>query len=1157
MISRNDRSSEKLQKFTYNININLKKIAKLWSNFQKKNIQNTKMVITYEKFMKQVLNDSSFKYIGKFDFSELEEIKKNPILTEFISFLKEGNNYVLASGSSENLGQLLSANSGSAKLLGYLKEDLLKHNLHDVIPDIMKAAHYQMLVHSIQNEKKRIVREFKRSSSLGCHANGYVIPFHFSAAVLLGYNEIYFVAFLRANYSEVSRKMSCHILLDTKYQIQNISSEFISVFGINNNNFKSKKGAFDICLLIKEMEKIKKNPELAKDYRYSTVLYNKKRIVINNTDKLVEALNKNSEKNKKVRLGEHEKHYINKKTNVLDQQKRQRLHYKEFFFSIDNVNLGSNLVGYHVILEPIKDEEYSEVPKLSYNSKYCHYSVTKGKFFDPNSTAQNDIIELEDGEKTSKTKDRKKLSNTVEGFLKYHGIKDYSHKVSLKIADLSIKISKLEILKPKIVESLYAWDFYYNNLDKFDQVDNQESDIISQDSFQASSETESFLNFKGIDGWEIVTKKIHQNRLPYQISFVSYFSVTFLIIQITLAILYYLKISSKYNLIHDIAYLKNLTTVQARYINDFMEDVNFVFEYNNYLLGYPHELEKETIISQFKTANESIYNTIDYLLETSNLMRLDKTILDDSFLINSNYTYYLSVEANNAISLSLNYADYVTHLINKITTNALIFQEDSYTRNNTEFVLLFINTMNIFQTSTFTILDRITTVLDGKFINIEDSFKLYLYISSCFIIFAIIIYFWVIEIEIILLKYLDLFFSIPPKISWKYYINCEGLYASLVNIKNNDNVLENNLRDENNSSNSESNNINNNINNEAEIQSRRKIEQTINSKRSQEERSLKASQSYLYIKIVVFLYLVISVSLYIYNYLIFKLYNNEITSLNKSSKIFFDLNTQMFCLKVNLYEKIYFTNRNILGLSNDAALTKLYQSGYTSIKDINKIVVNNRVEGRTSLDQVYHEFNYYGLCHSTGYSVESDYSTEFLKLQEADNICKRIPQNYTGFVNLYMFTTKEYITRYVEFSEYISLSQGDTASKTVSDSSLRYLDTVSSEYFYFSLDSKVAHKINLIYELVSESIFIAFKSTISKILKNINTEKVNLIISTVIYCILIIIFFIVGYLMFFRNSIENILFNKSMILLLDSEDAKTIKPIMTFLTEEINMTNSN
>lgn len=95
-ISRDERKITKLEELIYNININLESISLVWKELQKLKLNDTKLLLVYEKFLKNALNDENGgEELRNYQNQNEEMQNKDSILGEYTQYLQDGSAYII------------------------------------------------------------------------------------------------------------------------------------------------------------------------------------------------------------------------------------------------------------------------------------------------------------------------------------------------------------------------------------------------------------------------------------------------------------------------------------------------------------------------------------------------------------------------------------------------------------------------------------------------------------------------------------------------------------------------------------------------------------------------------------------------------------------------------------------------------------------------------------------------------------------------------------------------------------------------------------------------------------------------------------------------------------------------------------------------------
>lgn len=99
LVSRDEKKVQKLEELIYNINVSLERIASEWKKIQKLKGNDNKLLLMYEKFLKNALNDYNSGEVINNKLSENEGThNKDSILGEYHQYMADGTAYILANG---------------------------------------------------------------------------------------------------------------------------------------------------------------------------------------------------------------------------------------------------------------------------------------------------------------------------------------------------------------------------------------------------------------------------------------------------------------------------------------------------------------------------------------------------------------------------------------------------------------------------------------------------------------------------------------------------------------------------------------------------------------------------------------------------------------------------------------------------------------------------------------------------------------------------------------------------------------------------------------------------------------------------------------------------------------------------------------------------
>ena len=465
----------------------------------------------------------------------------------------------------------------------------------------------------------------------------------------------------------------------------------------------------------------------------------------------------------------------------------------------------------------------------------------------------------------------------------------------------------------------------------------------------------------------------------------------------------------------------------------------------------------------------------------------------------------------------MNFLEIVSHIVNKVLQIAYDYTNlypltQARILTSTYYVNLFDNIMNKFVVYSNTIVNNLINLETSHSNNINDFLFLIMLISLIYIIPNILFVYLSNFIIKHSLCYLDLFFTIPQKISWKYYTNCENF---LFLMQMNDSNIANNIDNS-------STNSNSNEEIEIDVQTKKKVEQVIlsNNKRSSEDKTLKASYSIASLIGIGLVGFITSMSLFLFNYFSNKTMKSEFSNKFIITKVYGDLIDDINNLDIISNEYFLQENKQILQNSNNKDnLINTYKNIKTSIEIRNEAMFEQRINNKNNTFQ-----NLFNLLNSDVGVCNRDF-----KLINT-TLCDEIPNEYKTLTNLILFYSESIISLYSsylpsEFSSRMFINQ-------------KYIKIM-----------KIKKGLLVILRQL-------FNTSIENINELVTDFRTSLMISLILYSFLVLFYFLFCFIFIVRESISTILNSKCTLLLLDSEDLKSTKSILVFLNNEVNISNT-
>ena len=342
----------------------------------------------YNKFLKYVLNDEGTNEDNQKD----EEIRLDNVMSDFQEYVADGSAYLYCSGTLDDLGRIVFYNSSICKLFGYTFEQFSLLNIHDLMPEIYREQHTKKVIGIIEHNKSNSVHDFKKIMSLGLNRTGYIFPCSNKVSIIKNMNNsVYLIAFIRNKHAENIKGYPVRLITDLNFYLKNVSTEAISLFGINNNNFfikdknPSNNEYINLISMIKELKALREDSSLIDEF---STQFNKKRVKV---EDMVKFLRQSSEKNKSINIGDREESIVMNKTLDSFFEDNCEKRYKEYYIEINIIRINEKALGYDIDLEPVREEtRYYPNLEIKMIADYQFFDPVKKSFYNKNDCSKEE-----------------------------------------------------------------------------------------------------------------------------------------------------------------------------------------------------------------------------------------------------------------------------------------------------------------------------------------------------------------------------------------------------------------------------------------------------------------------------------------------------------------------------------------------------------------------------------------------------------------------------------------------------------------------------------------------------------------------------------------------------------------------------------------------
>ena len=1175
-LSKKNKELNTLAKCIININKLIIELKETYLEYIKTKYNDTKTLLIMEHFLRNVLNDDkgSDDIIAKLSFQHSENYSNSEseiLLNEYENYFKDGSGYLLISGDKKNLGKIISYNPSFAKMFHYNNEELKGKDFTILIPQIFRNT-YEKQIHlklkNTNNEDKKKNYNYNfllKRSGVGLNKAGYIFPVNFTAKIIYSLDDnINYLSIFRKPPSDNFKVYPIYFLTDLSFFVKNISSSAIPIFGINSNNISSKNETLNLSLFINEISLLKEDKIYFKEFTETNTLEPKKQIIISDEEikKLKIFLDKIAENNKSVKIVE--KNLItNANTNYetiftanpLEFEHDSVTEYnnviriKKFYISINEVVLFSSLLAYLLKLEPIRSKNFLIDTKniITYEENIVIFNpktfkfMNQEKFLEENVTLtpnlkKGTIISDIDGlniltprvkKKNKKRKSKEELTslsmnhtNLIQYLYKKKNIKNYADIQKVKTIFKIQGHQEKEVLPPKDtqlddviknINNIFKKNF---NEDDIEFIKNLDDDENEQNIDQQMEERalNNLLNFKGVEGWFINYQKISKTKYSTEILIFAVIIIILSIGKIVLMLIRFLKNIDLIKIIKTSQKLKILTLEQIFY---FLQCVHYCEIINEFHLDLNN-------INQYNYVNNSISILIDSINNITSRIKLIIGIEHYIPYFEKNLDYTLNNDKNSfSPSLQLTLLGIIMNLTNRLYS--IIGDTSDFSFNC---YLFLTNTLNIYITSAFQVSDQINYILEKKINKIKQDNYLFIFIGFILIFdFAInIIYEFIVSSKKNYL--LNLYFNIPERIIWKYQTNCEEFLSLFYkddfdNSKINKKPPEENLENYQNNHNFTSTSVilTDNKNSKDSKQQNQKI-----------TKNKELNRNTFIVKILIFhiFVLIFGYSYYALSYLI--IFYKEKFLLDSNFLITNNcyLAYEMDLYLISQYQLFQNSTIYILNIKNDK-----FQEEY-SLTLLNKYNIfldfwyrhGTKLFGKGKFDTKNY-FKNNSISKYDIYEIMSKGACDILN--EYDEICEIIPFNSRGYLDCGIYLIDNMTNYYIEY-------QINNITKNFSNND--YYNMVMINVIYFSsLTRGIIHQLNIV------------------INDNLNNMKNKYILLFVLYLIIILGKTVVYFGIVQKNSLFELIYIKTTLLLINPNDIKENRIIMDFLHKEMLLTN--
>ena len=286
----------KIEENGFKVLNNINQIFYLWKKI-KKLIQNPKEAkILYGKFIIDIMSD---EILGQELIDESKKITLNYHNHSYQLFKNDINNISIdgspviiakASQNYENL-RIVQITNSILRVFGYVKNDLLNHDINILLPKIFRKTHSEIVKNYIYSNLDFKKIKSRKINSFALHRMGYIFPVRIQFILLptLIHNFLYAAKF--KNESEREYNYQGYAIINQRLDFINISSQCLKLFNFSSNVFyhiknpkKVKSERINLKNCIQELSPQIISSLLGKSSRQLTQRYNneKNNITINN-----------------------------------------------------------------------------------------------------------------------------------------------------------------------------------------------------------------------------------------------------------------------------------------------------------------------------------------------------------------------------------------------------------------------------------------------------------------------------------------------------------------------------------------------------------------------------------------------------------------------------------------------------------------------------------------------------------------------------------------------------------------------------------------------------------------------------------------------------------------------------------------------------------
>ena len=230
----------KLNNYGFEINNLSEKIKNKFSNLQNTTFNSSKISKLYGYFIRDILNEieEANKYFNN-DIEETEDIFQTKFIDVNNLVSTADFQFIIASGKSDSIGNILKISLGICSLLGYSDKELIGQNIDILIPDFIQKSHNNMIINRLN--KNKLIENFEKNLKnlevyLKCSSK-CIVPFNFSVTITFDedYNSIIFGkinfdienSFFEYNYI---------ILTNETLLIENFTANSMNMLGITDQS---------------------------------------------------------------------------------------------------------------------------------------------------------------------------------------------------------------------------------------------------------------------------------------------------------------------------------------------------------------------------------------------------------------------------------------------------------------------------------------------------------------------------------------------------------------------------------------------------------------------------------------------------------------------------------------------------------------------------------------------------------------------------------------------------------------------------------------------------------------------------------------------------------------------------------------------------------